>query len=448
MDSTTESNYPLGGEIQLDEQGELLLSGHSASGLIARFGSPLVVLLEEVIRRNCREYRRHLESYPRSRVYYAGKAFLTTGFCRLLEQEGLGLDVVSAGELHTALCAKFPPADILLHGNAKGEGELKRAIEAGVGRIAIDNFAEIEVLERLTSELDKTIKVLLRLAPGVRPETHEYVQTGQVDSKFGFNMAGGAAEEAVRRVLAVPALELVGLHCHIGSQILDLAPFEVAAKAMMEFYARMKNTLGAPLDELNLGGGLGIRYQAGDNPPSIAEHLERLCRTVLDAAREQKVEPPVLIDEPGRSIVGEAGVTLYTVQGVKRIPGVRNYASVDGGMTDNPRYALYQARHPVLLANRAGEQADDEPWSISGKCCETGDMLIHDAMLPALQPGDLIAMFCTGAYTYSMASNYNRVPRPAVVLVGPGRASLLARRETPEDVARLDQIPDWLEHLP
>jgi diaminopimelate decarboxylase len=421
----------------------MLLAGHDTGDLLRQFGSPLVVMLEERIRGNCRAYRRLIENYPRTRVYYASKAFLTVGICRLMEEEGLGLDVASAGELHTALAAGFDPEKILLHGNAKTQDELELALESGVGRIVIDNMAEIDRLEVLAARLDTRTKVLIRVTPGVKPSTHHYVQTGQLDSKFGFNLAGGAAEKAVERLLATERLELVGLHCHIGSQIFASKPFAVAARAMMEFYAHLKKEHQAPLDELNMGGGLGIRYSQEDYPPSVSEHLENLRRTVLEAASELGIEPPVLCDEPGRSIIGRAGVTLYTVQSVKHIEGIRNYASVDGGMTDNPRYALYEARHRVLAASRMNDPAESR-WSISGRCCESGDMLIHDVQLPYLREGDILAVLCTGAYTYSMASNYNRVARPAVVLVAPGRADLLARRETAEDLLHLDRIPAWL----
>jgi len=425
--------------------GTMLLEGHDVRDLVQRFGSPLIVMLESTVRENCRGYRQAMtRRYPRSRVYYASKAFLTTGFCRLMQQEGLGLDVVSEGELATALAAGFPTEMILMHGNAKTEQDLSLALREGVGRIVIDNLEEIDRLARLTTALDRTVKVLIRVTPGVKPHTHQYIQTGQVDSKFGFNLSGGAATEAIRRVLEIERLELVGLHCHIGSQIFETKPFAIAAGTMMQLYARARREMGAPLDELNLGGGLGVRYAADDFPPSIEEHIDALTEAVLAAAKEHDVEPPVLLDEPGRSIVAPAGVTLYTVQSTKRIPGVRNYASVDGGMTDNPRYALYRARHQMLAATRLDASADTL-WSISGRCCESGDMLIHDVTLPELSQGDLLAVLSTGAYTHSMASNYNRVARPAVVLVAPGRAGLLARRETPEDMLRLDRVPDWLE---
>jgi diaminopimelate decarboxylase len=428
----------------VSEEGVMTLAGHDIRDLMARFGSPLIVMLEDLIRANCRSYKQQIEQYPRSRVYYASKAFLTTGFCRLMEDEGMGLDVASWGELQTALAAGFPPEMILMHGNAKTREDLRLALEVGVGRIVIDNHAEIERLAELTEEMGKEARVFIRVTPGVKPTTHQYIQTGQVDSKFGFYLAGGAAEEAVKRILAIPRLHLVGLHCHIGSQIFDLKPFEVAAEAMMRFYAYVQKELGAPLDELNMGGGLGIRYTEDDAPPSVIEHLTRLRRKIVELAEDVDVAPPILCDEPGRSIVGRAGVTLYTVQSTKEIAGVRNYASVDGGMTDNPRFALYNARYQVVLANRL-KDAPDTLWSISGRCCESGDMLQKDVYLPHIRVDDVVAFLSTGAYTYSMASEYNRVAKPAVVLVSEGRAELLAARQDAADLLRLDRIPASLQ---
>lgn len=428
--------------IAAGKDGVLRLAGHDVRALVVTFGSPLVVLLEEVVRANCRAYISSMARYPRTRVYYASKAFLTTGFCRLIEEEGLCLDVVSEGELATAMAAGFPAEKILLHGNAKTKKGLASALEAGVGRIVIDNMDEIDRLAKLTDGSDHTVHVMIRVTPGVEPHTHKYIRTGQIDSKFGFNIAGGAAEEAAMRILSCTTMSLVGVHCHIGSQIFDQAPFHLAARTMMAFYARVKKDLGAPLDELNLGGGVGISYMPEDKPMEVASHIEDLSDAVLKASKEHGVEPPVLCDEPGRSIVGSAGVTLYTVQSKKRIEGVRNYVSVDGGMTDNPRFALYGARHDVVAATRMKEERCTE-WSVSGQCCESGDMLRDDVMLPDLEAGDLLAFLTTGAYTYSMASHYNRVPKPAVVLVGPGRVDLLAEREKPEDMARLDRIPAW-----
>lgn len=421
----------------------LVLEGLEASELAQRYGTPLVVISEKVVRQNCRAYLKLGDIYPRSRIYYASKALLTTGFATLLASEGFGVDVVSCGELLTALQGGIPPADILLHGNAKTSEVLILALQNKVGRIAIDNLAEIPRLGKLAEAAGVIPQVIVRVTPGVMPDTHEYIQTGQQDSKFGFNLEGGAAAEACAQVQKQSALELTGLHCHIGSQIHDLEPFQEAVGRMLKFYAHVKQDLGAPLDELNIGGGLGINYAAGDQAPQISAHLQLLSESVLHHCTELGLEPPLLCLEPGRSIVGPAGVTLYTVQSVKEIPGVRNYVSLDGGMADNPRHALYQANHPVLLANKVNAPAS-ETWSVSGPCCETGDMLAKDVDLPHPSIGDLLAMFCTGAYTYSMASNYNRFAKPAVVLLNDGHSALLARRETQQDLLRLDETPPWL----
>jgi diaminopimelate decarboxylase len=428
----------------VNDRGNMVLAGHDVQDLLAQFGSPLLVILEDVVRENCRAYVEGCSEYPRFHVHYAGKALLLTGLCRLLQEEGLGLDVVSWGELQTALRAGFPPEHILMHGNAKTMEDLRQALDAKIGRIVIDNEIEIDRLAQLTEERGLSgVKVFLRITPGIKPSTHSYVQTGQIDSKFGFNLTGGAAEEAARRVMAIPGLELVGLHCHIGSQIFEVEPFQLAADEMMKFYAHLKNELGAPLDELNLGGGLGIVYGPDDQAIPVREYLKMECEALLAASEKWGVAPPMLYKEPGRSIIGRAGVTLYTVESIKQIEGVRNYVSVNGGMTDNPRFALYQAKHEVLAASRMKEEAS-LTWTVSGRCCESGDLLQKDVKLPPLQADDVLALLSTGAYTYSMASHYNRVAKPAVVLAAPGRVECLARRETAVDLLGLDCIPSWL----
>ena len=445
MDKTEQLNYfyPEIPEISVDPAGRLLLAGQTVETLVSRYGSPLVVILEDALRRNCRAWMHPPATEQRYRMYYASKALLTTGLAALMHEEGLGIDVVSMGEMATALAGGVPPELILMHGNAKGQAELEYAVQQRIGRIVIDNLEEISRLAAIAGAAGIRQKVFVRVTPGIRPTTHRYVQTGQQDSKFGFNLEGGLAEEAVLQVLKHPQLELIGLHCHIGSQVLETEPFVAAAGRMLEFYAHVQRDLGAPLDELNLGGGIGIRYKASDAGMDTAAHMSRLYEFVADWCRQHGISTPLICDEPGRSIIGETGVTLYTVQSTKCIDGIRNYASVDGGMTDNPRYALYEARHPVAPALRMLEEPD-ELWSISGKCCETGDMLIHDVPMCALHAGDLLAFFSTGAYTWSMASNYNRVARPAVLLLGNGREGLLTRRETTLDLLRLDTMPDWL----
>ncbi len=443
MDLANNLDLVTQGMATIGSDGGLVLDGLAARELAAHYGTPLVVISQRVVARNCREYLKLGDIYPRARIYYASKALLTTGFASLLAQEGVGVDVVSCGELHTALTGGMPPEDILLHGNAKTSEVLLLALQNKVGRIVIDNLAEIPRLGKLVQEVGVKQKVMVRVTPGVKPDTHKHIQTGQQDSKFGFNLEGGAAAAACTLVTEQPSLELVGLHCHIGSQIHDIEPFRDAVGRMLEFFVEVKENLRAPLEELNIGGGLGINYAVTNNAPQISDYLPVVSEAVLHKCKGLGLEPPVLCLEPGRSIVGPAGVTLYTVQSVKEIPGVRNYLSVDGGMADNPRHALYQANHPVLLANKAAEPAD-QTWSVAGPCCETGDMLATGVALPHPSPGDLIAVLCTGAYTYSMAGNYNRFPKPAVVLINDGKSALLARRESSEDLLRLDETPSWI----
>ncbi|MDQ7849770.1 MAG: diaminopimelate decarboxylase [Armatimonadota bacterium] len=419
--------------------GVLSIGGCRAPDLAAAHGTPLLVIDEERFRQNCRAYRESLRrAYPRSQPIYASKALCTLATCRLAYEEGLHVDVASGGEIITALRAGVPGAALHFHGNNKTEDELRLALAEGVGRIIVDNFYELELLDRLTRELAVQVAVLLRLTPGIEPHTHRAIQTGGIDSKFGFGLPDGAAWQAVRRTLEIPGIALRGFHCHIGSQIVDLEPFTLAASAMAEFAAAVHRELGLAVDELNLGGGLGIRYVPEDTPPPIPLFVDRLAGVLREALAVRGLPEPLLYLEPGRSIVGDAGVTLYTVGAIKTIPGVRTYASVDGGMFENPRPALYGARYTAVVADRASNPPE-EVVAVAGRCCESGDVLIWEAALPALRPGDLLAVFSTGAYTYSMASNYNRFPRPAVVLAGGGRVRVVVERETYEDLVRKDR---------
>jgi len=421
-----------------DGRGNLLIGGCPAASLAEEFGTPLLVLDEDRFRENCRAYREAFaRSYPHSEVVYASKALCVLATCQMAHEEGLAVDVASGGEMFTALRAGVPAGRLFLHGNNKTPEELRYALDQGVGHIVVDNFTELSLLAELTAETGKSARILLRITPGIEPHTHRAIQTGGVDSKFGFDLNDGSALEATRRALDSPRLDLRGFHCHIGSQILELEPFEQAAGVMMDFIAQVKRDLGFLAEELNLGGGLGIRYIQADEPPSIASYVQVLSERVRAKASEHGLPLPILMVEPGRSIVGPAGVTLYTVGAIKRIPGVRTYISVDGGMYENPRPALYGARYEAVLANRLLDIPTDN-LTIAGRCCESGDVLIWEAPLPPVKPGDLLAVFATGAYTYSMASNYNRFPRPAVVLAGGGRARLIVERETYEDLIRKD----------
>ncbi|MCD6352383.1 MAG: diaminopimelate decarboxylase [Armatimonadetes bacterium] len=428
----------------VNEAGHLVLGGCDCVELADTFGTPLYVLDEELLRGNCRAYVQAFSSRVEAvEICYAGKALLTTGLARLVQQEGLGLDVASAGELYTALKADFPPERIKLHGNFKSDLELEMALDAGVGRIVVDSLSEIDRLQAAAARLGKEADVLLRVTPGIRAHTHDYVATGHVDSKFGLGVASGAAEEGTRRILACENLRLRGFHCHIGSQVFALDGFARATEIMVGFAARMRDELDYTAEELDMGGGLGIAYTHEDAPPTIDEFAEVLCSALLKATDEQAFPVPKLILEPGRSIVGPAGITLYRVGPVKEIPGVRTYVAVDGGLSDNPRPALYDAQYEAVVANKA-----DLPTTVSvrvaGKHCET-DTLLPEISLQPVEEGDVLAVFCTGAYNYAMASNYNRFPRPAMVLVRDGRAEVLVERESLEDLVRQDRVPPGLQ---
>ncbi|NLM95384.1 MAG: diaminopimelate decarboxylase [Firmicutes bacterium] len=437
----------LRGTMGINGRGHLEIGGCDVVDLAARFGTPLYVFDEELIRGQCRAYQKAFaRHYPHSRTIYAGKAFLTLAMCRLIAQEGLCLDVVSGGELYTALAADFPRERIYFHGNNKSREELVMALQAGIGCIVVDNSFELEILDRLCEKLGRQVDILLRVTPGVEAHTHTYIQTGQLDSKFGFPLAQGIAREAVRTALEARNLNLRGLHCHIGSQIFELESFGVTIGILYHFLKEIRDELGWTAAELNLGGGLGIKYSRDDSPISPEEYIAYLVESVRENAAMCRLDLPLISVEPGRSIVGEAGTTLYRVGAVKELPGIRKYITVDGGMGDNPRVALYQAVYEAMVANKADKQKT-QLVSVAGKCCESGDMLIWDLEAPEVAPGDILAVFCTGAYTYSMASNYNRLPRPAVVFVSQGSADLVVRRETYATLIANDVIPFRLESL-
>jgi diaminopimelate decarboxylase len=368
-------------------------------------------------------------------VAYAAKALCVVGVLEVAAAEGLHLDVASEGELATARLAGFPMERVLFHGNNKSRAEVELAVELGVGRIVVDSFAELELLEGLGRDID----VLLRITPGVEADTHAFIRTGHDDTKFGFTLSGGLAHEAVARTLAARGLRLRGVHCHIGSQVHTADAFATAAGLMVGLVADVRQRHGVDLDELNLGGGLGVAYTADDQAPSISQYAEALRTAVEQEAGRTGLRTLRLGVEPGRSITGPAGITLYTVGAVKDVPGVRRYVSVDGGMSDNPRPALYGAHYTFVPAGDRTMASDGALYSVAGKHCESGDVLAHDVLLPAdLAAGDLLAVAATGAYNHAMASNYNRLPRPAMVLVGVGRADVLVRRETVEDVLARD----------
>jgi diaminopimelate decarboxylase len=415
--------------------GVLTVGGVDVRDLAREFGTPAYVLDEEDFRRRCREWR---DAFADGDVYYAGKAFLCLAVARWVADEGLSLDVCTGGELEAALRAGFPPARMIFHGNNKSRGELELAIAAGVGRVAVDSFEEIERLGSVAESAGVRQRVLVRVTPGVEAHTHEYVATGQEDQKFGFSLASGAAAGAVRRVLGTRSLDLVGLHAHIGSQIFDTAGFRLAVHRMVGLLGAVRDETGVVLPELDVGGGLGIAYTPEDAPLEVAEVAERLREVLAKECAAVGIPPPRLAVEPGRAIAGPGTITLYEVGTVKVLPGLRTYVSVDGGMSDNIRTALYDAHYTALLASRASA-APPQHVTVCGKHCESGDIVVKEVALPAdLAPGDLLAVPATGAYHRSMANNYNHVPRPPVVAVRDGQARLVVRRETVDDLLRLD----------
>ena len=419
--------------------GHLTIGGCDTLDLAARFGTPLYVMDEAQLRRGCRAYKEAIEQYygGYGLPLYASKAFSCKEICRIAQQEGLGLDVVSAGELHTALQAGFDPENIYFHGNNKAPAELEMALRENVGCIVVDNLTELELLDTLAASSGKRVNIMLRIKPGIDAHTHNFIRTGQIDSKFGFALETGEALEAARAAVEAQNLELVGMHCHIGSQIFEVAPFELAADVLLGFMAQVKAQLGAELARLNLGGGIGIFYDEEDDALPCGVYFEKVAAVIRERCAALGLRVPFLLLEPGRSIPGPAGITLYTVGAVKDIPDVRRYVTVDGGMGDNPRYILYGAKYTVLCANRpAGERS--ETVTVAGRYCESGDLIQEFTKLQPVGPGNVLAVLATGAYNYSMASNYNRVPRPPVVMITDGEPRVIIRGEGLEDMDRLD----------
>ncbi|MFN8036993.1 MAG: diaminopimelate decarboxylase [Acidimicrobiia bacterium] len=405
--------------------------------LATRFGTPLFVYDEDELRRRCREY---VARFGAEHVAYAGKAFLCTAMVELVRDEGLHLDVATGGELYAARRAGMPGDRIIMHGNNKSDAELADALEAGVGRIVADSHDELDRLERLAGERGVRPRVLVRVTPGVEAHTHEYIETGTEASKFGFTVTDGIATAAAIRVARSGSLELAGLHCHIGSQIYVVGSWARAAAIVARIAREVEDAVGVVVEEVNLGGGLGVRYLVDDPEVSIAEYAAVVHGAFDEAARVAGLSRvPALMVEPGRSIAAPAAVTVYRVGTVKQIPGIGTYVAVDGGMSDNPRPVLYGAGYEAYLPGRIAEPRPLESWVV-GKHCEQGDVIVAGARLPAgVAVGDLLVTPCTGAYGYSMASNYNKVPRPAVVFVRDGEARLVVRRETYDDLLRLDE---------
>lgn len=422
-----------------NDKGHLTIGGVDAVDLANKYGTPLYVMDERTIRGHCRTFQQSIDDNygGKGLAVYASKAFNCKEMCRIIKDEGLGIDVVSGGELYTALSVDFPPEKIVFHGNNKTEEEIKLALESGVGRIVVDNLTELRTIEKMAAELNKNPGVMIRIKPGIDAHTHNFIRTGQIDSKFGFALETGEAFEAIKEVLEQKNVTLKGVHCHIGSQIFEIDPFKAAAEVMLGFMVKVKKELSYEIKELNLGGGFGIRYLIDDDAKLYKTFMEQVSVTVKETCKRLGLNIPFIMIEPGRSIVGPAGTTLYTVGAVKTIPGIRNYVSVDGGMTDNPRYILYQSEYSIAVANKI-DKPSDYIATIAGRCCESGDLVQEDAKIQTPEPGDILAVFCTGAYNYSMASNYNRVPRPPVVMIKDGESRVIIKGESYEDLVKND----------
>ena len=435
--------------LKINEKGHLEIGGADTVDLAKSFGTPLYVLDEQYIRDMCSVYRDTIENEYSGNglVLYASKALSCMALYSIVKSENIGIDAVSGGELYTALKAGFPAEKIYLHGNNKLLQELELALDHKVGTIVVDAYSEIDLIDRLSKERGMIQNILLRINPGVEAHTHRFIQTAKTDSKFGFSVSDGAAEKVTEYALDKKNICLKGYHCHIGSQIFEKQSFTLAADKMLAFMKHIYDKFGFLTSVLNLGGGYGIWYTDEDAKLSCSDYAQYLSAVINEIkikSKEYDIPQPYLVVEPGRSIVGEAGITLYTVGTIKDIPGIKKYVAVDGGMFDNPRYALYQAKYTAVLANRAKEPAS-ETVSIAGKCCESGDIVCANVMLPEAHSGDILAVLSTGAYNYSMASNYNRNLIPPVVLVNNGSAEYIVKPQTYEDLVRNDVIPERLK---
>lgn len=425
--------------LSINEKNHLVIGKNDTVDLAKEYGTPLYVIDEDLFRENCRIYKNAMDKYydGKGLVIYANKAFCTKFSCRVVKEEGLGIDVVSGGELYTAIQTNFPMDKVYFHGNNKTVDEITIAVENGVGCVIVDNIYELEKLNEIAKEHGVVQNIMFRIKPGVDAHTHSFIQTGQIDSKFGVALENGEAFEIYKIASEMSNVKVDGVHCHIGSQIFDIEPFCKAAEIMMNFVGDLKDKLGLEVEKLNLGGGYGIMYTENDDPVPYDDYIKHVSEVVKETAAKRGVKLPFIIMEPGRSLIAPAGITLYTVGGIKDIKNVRKYVSVDGGMGDNPRYIMYESEYTAVVANNA-DAPRTETVTIAGKCCESGDLLLKDAKMPKIEVGDTLAVLATGAYNYSMASNYNRIPRPAVVAVSDGNAKVVVKRESYEDLVRND----------
>ena len=422
---------------QIDSSGTLNIGGCNTLDLANEYGTPLYVFDEDTIRNRCRSFVQEFQKrVPETQVVYASKAYINPVLVRMLAEESLGLDVVSGGELAVAIAGGLSPTQVYFHGNNKTPQELREAVQQGIGRIVVDSFHELQLLDEISRELGKKQEILVRVSPGIDPHTHAYTTTGIIDSKFGFSIQTGHAAIAVRDALQAPNLELKGLHFHLGSPIFELEPYQAATDLVLRFAADFRED-GWTIQEFSPGGGFAIAYTRDNKPPEISEYAEAITSTLKATSAELDIPLPRLIIEPGRSIIGPSGVALYRIGAIKEIPGIRKYVSVDGGMGDNIRPALYQAAYEVCSAGKMNQEADDLV-TIAGKYCESGDILASDVLLPSVTSGDVLAIPASGAYCPSMASNYNLNPRPPIVLVKDGTSRLMRRRETYQDMMLCD----------
>lgn len=423
----------------VNESCHLTIGGCDTVELADKYGTPLYVMDEKVIRDTCKAYKSSFEKFygGNGLPCYASKALNCMELCRIMKDEGMGLDVVSGGEMYTALKSGFPAEKIHFHGNNKTTEELNMAIDNGIGKIVVDNLTELDKLQKLAQQKQKVVNISMRIKPGVDAHTHDFIKTGQIDSKFGFALETGEAMQAVKEAIELNNVNLTELHCHIGSQIFDIDPFVTAAEVMMDFIGKIKDETGHIIKELNLGGGFGIKYTDKDNPTAYASYMEAVSNTVKSKAEFYQIPVPYIFIEPGRSIVGESGITLYKIGAVKNIPGVRTYVSIDGGMCDNIRYALYKSDYTVVNASKANMKSESK-ITVAGKCCESGDLIQENTLVADPQPDDTLAVLSTGAYNYSMSSNYNRIPKPAIVMIRDGKPRIVVKRESYDDLIAND----------
>lgn len=422
----------------------LVFGGCDTVELAEKYGTPLYVISEGIIKEKCKIIKEDfLFKHRNTKAAYASKAFLNLTMCKIIDREGLYLDIVSGGELYTAIKADFPMEKIIFHGNNKTNEELYLAIRNNVGRIVVDNMYEFDLIENIAKQFNKNVKILYRLTPGVNSDTHNYITTGQKDSKFGISLERSFIHQAVKRAMDSKFIELMGFHFHVGSQLMDNSSHIAGLKIILKLVREMKNEFGFITKELNTGGGFGIAYSEEDKPRPLRHFTDTIMEEIEAEFIDMGIDRPTVIIEPGRWLIAEAGITLYTIGSIKEIPNIRTYVAVDGGMTDNLRPALYGAKYEGVIANRINEPKDNIV-TVAGKCCESGDVLIKDLEVPKIQPGDILAVFNTGAYNYSMANNYNRNVRPGVVLINNGKSELIVRRETYEDLLNRENIPERL----